>query len=487
MEQVLAAERLSDSPALVLLRADSRSAAVGLLAEHLGGEIRRMAAPTLFERIEEGLVELRDHGFDLPRTAQAYCSDWVGAGILIRRAGDGREETLELSDGALAAIRFVTGLADEHRTVTESRLVTIVERLRALAVATDPDVATRTAALRAERDRIDAEIERIELGEVDVLDRGRAVEQLLDVLALAAALPTDFARVRSELDRINGDLRRRLVEDAEDRGAVLDEVFRGVDHVAESDAGRSFEAFYALMLDAELGARFDGAVAALLDREFASGLGPARRSLRRLLPSLQDASAEVHDVMTSFSRSLRRFVQSRALGEERQLHRLLQAAQRDALEVARRVPPFRRLDLDLPLSAVPLASVGTLTLHDPADARSGELVVAGPTVEVDVASLRTLARESEIDLRELESAVDDVLDRLGAATIGEVLRQHPASQGVASVVGLLVLAEEQATALADGEELVGWTSLSGVERHGRVPRYLFQRPAQTSTAQEDPA
>ncbi len=87
----------------------------------------------------------------------------------------------------------------------------------------------------------------------------------------------------------------------------------------------------------------------------------------------------------------------------------------------------------------------------------------------------------------LEGAVDDVLDRLGAAPIGEVLREHPASQGVASVVGLLVLAEERATALTDGEELVGWTSLSGVERHGRVPRYLFQRPSQALTDEEDPA
>ncbi len=481
--RVLEAQRLAEGPALTLLRSDLRAVAIGLLTEHLGGEPRRLPAPVLFERISEDLSVLRDQGFDVPRTAQAYCAGWVEQGVLVRRVGDGREETFELSDGAMAALRFVAGLSEQRRSVTESRLVTIVERLRTLAVATDPDTASRVAALRAERDRLDARIAQVVAGDVDVLPVERALEQVRDVLGLAEELPADFARVRAELERINADLRRRLVEDPAERGTVLDDVFRGVDHLADSEAGRSFDGFHALMLDPELTAEVEQTVTALLDREFAAGLGGGRRALRRMLPSWQDSSTEVHDVMTSFSRSLRRFVQSRELGAEREVHRQLQGAQREALEVAQRVPPFRRLGLQLNLSAVPMTSVGAIVLHDPADARTVEPVLAAAeSPAVDVAALRELARASEIDVRELEANVEDVLDRFGAATIGEVLQQHPATQGVASVVGLLVLAEERADPLGDPAETVSWTSGTGVDRYGHVPRYLFQqrRPDQAA-------
>ncbi|GIG30212.1 DUF3375 domain-containing protein [Cellulomonas marina] len=475
LHRTLEASRLAEGPAWTLLRADHRAVAVGVLGEHLGGEVRRLAAPVLAERLEEDLVVLRDHGFALPQTAQAYLKEWTDQGWLVRRPAEGREETLELSDGALAALRFVAGVAEARRTVTESRLVTIVERLRALAVATDPDASSRLAALMAERDRLEARIAQVEAGEVDVLAPERALEQARDLLALAAELPADFARVRAELERINVELRRRLVEDPDERGAVLDDVFRGVDHLADSDAGRSFDGFHALMLDPELSADVEGTVAAVLDRPFATALGEGRRSLRRLMPTLQDSSTEVHDVMTSFSRSLRRFVQSRELGEERHLHRLLQDAQRDALAVAERVPPFRRLDLTLDLSSVPVGSVAALVLHDPADARVAADVLPAAVPPVDVAALRELARASEIDLRELQTHVDEVLVTQGTATIGEVLAARPATQGVASVVGLLVLAEEQGTRLEGEEETVAWTSTTGVERCGTVPRYLFVR------------
>ena len=51
------------------------------------------------------------------------------------------------------------------------------------------------------------------------------------------------------------------------------------------------------------------------------------------------------------------------------------------------------------------------------------------------AQLRELARETEIDFVELVAAVDDVLEHATTATVADVLAAHPATQGVASVVG----------------------------------------------------
>ncbi|WP_377086424.1 DUF3375 domain-containing protein [Pseudarthrobacter oxydans] len=471
---------MSEDPAWRLLRANNAAIAVAVLSKHLGGEQRRLAAPALFEQVEEDLEELRGNGFDLPQTAQAYCNSWRNDGILIRRTAEGsREETFELSLGSLQAIRFVTELSEPRQAVTESRLATILDRVRVLARETDPDSTSRLRALHEERARIDAQIERAAGGDVDVLSAEQAAERLRDVLSLIEEIPSDFARVRSELEQLNRDLRERLIEQDAPRGSVLDDIFRGVDLLAASEAGRSFSGFYALLLDPEQGRDFEDSIDTIMDREFTSRLSVTQvRTLRRILPTLQDRSSEIHAVMTAFSRSLRRFVQSQELEQDRLINRRLRSALRQALETSQSVKPYAKTELSLDLTSVPLNTVAALNMHNPADFEAAGEITEHDAETVDIEELRALARASEIDMIELTGNINAVLSRQSSATIADVLADRPATQGVASVVGLLVLAEEHATALS-GREDVTWqppafsTNGSGTTRRGTVGRYLF--------------
>ncbi|MGC0252222.1 DUF3375 domain-containing protein [Pseudactinotalea sp. Z1748] len=478
LSTAFAAQRLSaKDPAWTLLRAQHAAVAIAILGEHLGGQDQRLPAPVLFSRVDEDLAVLRDHGFDLPQTAQQYCASWRESGFLIRRAAEAtRDEFFELSEGALTAIRFVTQLTDRSQTVTESRLTTILQRVRELAVETDPDAASRLRALREQRDRLEAQIERVAAGDFEVLQTDRALERTRDILALTEELPADFARVRTEMEQLNRSLREKLIEQESSRGAVLEDIFRGVDHLAASEAGRTFTGFYSLILDPERSAELEAHLAELLERPFAEEI-PARqtRRLRRMLPSLQDASGEIHQVMTAFSRSLRRFVQSQELAQDRRIHRLLRQTLRTAMDLSDTVRPFHRVGPDLDLTSVPMASVGALRLHNPADSEVTEDVTTVEAAPVDVAALRELARTSEIDMKELTDNVAAVLAEAGPSTIGEVLAARPATQGVASVVGLLVLAEQHGTEVG-GAERVTWTAATGVARVGTVPVYLFTAP-----------
>lgn len=468
----LSARRLSeDSSAWSLLRGANAPAAVAILGANLAGEVRRLAAPELFEAVEAGLAELRAHGFDLRRTAVQYCADWLAAGHLVRRPGEAREELYELSEGALTAIRFVEQLVDPRPSITESRLATIVDRVHRLAVDTDPDVTRRIAALEKERDRIEAEIAALASGQVEALPAERAVERAVDILSLAAEIPEDFARVRGVLEELNREVRARLVEEPESRGAVLDDIFRGVDLLAESDAGRSFSAFYALVLDAERAASFEAEVEAIITRPFARGLSREDAwALARMLPTLQDAGSEIHQVMTSFSRSLRRFVQSEELAEDRRVHRLVREALGQVSQLAGRIAPYQPTGLELRLSAVSPSQISAMRLLNPADSETTEPVRTAASQLADLSQLRELVRTAEIDLAELSRNVNEVLARCGPSTVASVLLEHPATQGVASVVGLLVLAAEHATATTDRTEHVTW----GDSRGATVPQYLFE-------------
>ena len=59
-----------------------------------------------------------------------------------------------------------------------------------------------------------------------------------------------------------------------------------------------------------------------------------------------------------------------------------------------------------------------------------------------------------------------------APTVADVLARFPATQGLASVVGLLLLATEHATRAA-GDEVWTWTSPTGRMKSVRAPRYVF--------------
>ena len=465
---------LDDDASWKLLRADNAPVIAALLSAHLGGEHPRMPADELFEVLDHDLDRLRESGFDLKRNSQGYCTEWREAGFLIRRASEeARGETYELSPGALRAIRYLEQLATPRQTATESRLSSIAAQLGRLAIDTDPDATRRLAQLHAERDRIELAIERIHAGELDTLDPARALERIRDIVAQAEEIPVDFARVRAEFEELNRSVRAGIIESDATQRAVLDDIFRGVDHIAESDAGRSFSGFSTLVLDAEVAAAFDGDITQVLDRDFADELTPQqRRFLRRYIRVLEERSGEIQDVITAFARGLRRYVQSQDFQRDRVLQRLLREALGVGLEASAHTKPYRLTGLALDLSTVAMSGVGGVRLHDPAELDASSPVAVHEPATADLEALRALARETEIDFDELTGHVNAVLAEFDTCTIGEVLARHPASQGVASVVGLIALAAAQGV-VTEETESVRWRGGDERERSATIPVHRF--------------
>ncbi|MEO7147694.1 MAG: DUF3375 family protein, partial [Terrimesophilobacter sp.] len=236
---------------------------------------------------------------------------------------------------------------------------------------------------------------------------------------------------------------------------------------------RSFSGFSTLVLDPAIGTAFDDDIARVLDRDFAGELKPSdRRFLRRFITTLKDHSGEIHEVITAFARGLRRYVQSQDYQRDRKLRELLREAQAAGVQASRNIKPYSQTGLQLELSAVVLSSVGAIRLYDP-----GELTARAPIVRhepetVDLEMLRELARATEIDFAELTDAVNELLAHVEHCTVGEVLERHPATQGVASVVGLLALAANQGT-LAEGVETVRWRGVDDQARAATIQTHRF--------------
>ena len=294
-----------------------------------------------------------------------------------------------------------------------------------------------------------------------------------ELTALAEQVPGDFARVRDEIAVLNRSLRERVVSLDSSRGEVLDDVFRGVDRIEGSEGGRSFLGFHELLMDPESSARLDDDLETVLDRDFTARLPDADlRFLRRWRSTLAQESASVRRTMTGLSRSLNRFVRSRAFEEHRRLGAELAEAQRLAARLAAHTAPQTQLGIDLALTSVPMASIGSWRMRNPADTAVSEEIHGHEATRLDLEEVRRIVRASEIDLAELVDSVEAVLAERGAATVGEVLADRPATQGLASVVGLLLLARRRGQEVA-GDEAVAWTTSGGRERSARIPRFLF--------------
>ena len=469
-------QRLRAMPLWRLLAADNGPIVIALLQAHFSEGQKTIPASVLLERIGHDLERLREVGGELPQSAQAYVADWLSKGWFERRFPAGAaEEEYELSAAAASAIRFVASLIAPRVSATESRLATVIHELVRLAEDTDSDPQSRIASLIAERNRIDEHIQAVQQGKVKAISEEQAFERIREIMTLADELASDFRRVRSEFEKLNRDLRERILDEDGRRGEVLAALFSGVDVIAQSEAGRTFVAFWRLLTDLEQSLTLEQALDDVLSRQFAQQLETReRRFLLRIPRTLLDEGGEVHAVQQHFARSLKHFVQSREYLEQRRLMRLLKNAERAALALKDRIKVADQVGYTLGLTTSRIRSVSQWVLFDPALHRLEGGMVAGDAAPIDLETLSNLVAHSEIDFRALRRHVCAVLERHSQASIGQVLEYFPAEQGLGSVVGYMALGTRYGLR-GSGAEHVSWRGHDEEERRARIPEIHFLR------------
>lgn len=471
-----ALRNLREQPLWKLLAATKAPVVIALLQSLFVDADKALPSSVLLERLARDVDALRSTGEDLPQAPQAYVAEWLNQGWLTRRFPAGApEEEYELSAEALTALRFVTGLLKPRTTATESRLSVVIHQLSRLAEETNTSPEARLAALRAERDRIDRAIEEVERGGVKTLAPDRAIERAREVIALAQELAADFRSVRDEFERLNRGLRQSLMENEGSRGDVLEQLFAGVDLIGESDAGRTFNAFWRMLTDSEQAATLRESLDEVTGRPFARQLeSHERKFLLGLTSALLNEGRGVHDVLQHFARSLKSFVQSREFLEHRRLHGLLKEATQAALNAKDLVRPNEQVGFELMQSSSRIRSVSQWALYDPAQRVTDSSMLTAEPSELDLDAVSELVRQSEIDFRTLKAHLRAILERQSQVTIGQVLIEYPAEQGLGSVVGYVALGAKHGE-VTDGSEVVSWAGDDATQRRAKVPTIYFMR------------
>ncbi|WP_170954851.1 DUF3375 family protein [Polaromonas sp. AER18D-145] len=140
---------------------------------------------------------------------------------------------------------------------------------------------------------------------------------------------------------------------------------------------------------------------------------------------LLDEGGNVHEVLQTFSRSLRTFVQSREYQEQRRFSAVLRESQRDALAIKEQIRPNQDVGFSLWLPSAQLRSAAQWRLYDPADRAAAGGMEDAPKSGMTLQDIASMVRNSEIDFGVLRRNIYERLQQSSVVGIEELLRVYP--------------------------------------------------------------
>lgn len=464
-------------PAWRLLRADNAPLIVSFLGRvFVEGNARSVPMAELTARLDDCLFALNERlgeGF-FPKTAKAYLDDWSGpdSGWLRKYYPSGSDEVhFDATPAVEKAVSWIAGLQARTFVGTESRLNTVFDLLRQMAVGADGDRDSRLEELRRRREHLDAEIARVEAGEVPVLDGTALRDRYQQFSETARGLLADFREVEANFRLLDRELREQIATWDGSKGGLLDRVVGDRSAIADSDQGRSFHAFYDFLLSSRRQEEFSG----LLEKvQHLDAIAEPDPRMRHIHYDWLDAGERTQATVRLLSEQLRRFLDDQVWLENRRVMDILKSIEVHALQLRDHPAPavIAQIDATFPDVALPFER----PLYRPkAKVRiSGDDADTGDTEPADMS---LLFEQNHVDQARLAQAVRSALRGRGQVGLAEVLGDHPLTGGLAELVGYLALTDPTFTLVLDdsARDQVSWPGADGGERVADLPRAVFAR------------
>ncbi|MGW3959070.1 DUF3375 domain-containing protein [Amycolatopsis sp. NPDC005003] len=465
-----------NDPAWRLLRADNAPLVLGFLRKvFVDDNVRSISATELAGRLDDELYALNERLGEgtFPKPAKAYLDDWAapGNGWLRKYYPTGSDEVhFDATPAVEKALTWVDSLRARSFVGTESRLNTIFELLRQMAFGAETDPDVRLAELHRRRTEIDAEITRVAGGDFTVLDDSAQRDRYQQFAATARELLADFREVEANFRGLDRELRARIAGWEGSKGQLLDEVIGNRTTIADSDQGRSFQAFYDFLLSHERQTE----LTELLEKvQSLDAVGEPDPRMRHIHYDWLDAAERTQATVRLLSEQLRRFLDDQVWLENRRVMDILHSIESSALKLREHPTPALTCELDgtapalalpmerplyTPKEKVPLDSAGIVTAREDVDASA-------------------LFEQVYVDRERLCGIVRRELRERAQVGLGEVLGRQPLEHGMAELVGYLSLGDPAFQVVFDEttREQVSWTDDTGTERVATIPRVTFTR------------
>ena len=467
-----------NDPAWRLLRADNAPLVLGFLRKvFVDDNVRSISGTELAGRLDDELYALNERLGEgtFPKAAKAYLDDWAAPanGWLRKYYPSGSDEVhFDATPAVEKALTWVDSLRARSFVGTVSRLNTIFELLRQMAYGAETDPEVRLAELHRRRGEIDVEINRVADGDFAVLDDSAQRDRYQQFAATARELLADFREVEANFRGLDRDLRARIAGWEGSKGQLLDEVVGNRTSIADSDQGRSFQAFYDFLLSYERQSELTD----LLEKvQSLDAVGEPDPRMRHIHYDWLDAAERTQATVRLLSEQLRRFLDDQVWLENRRVMDILHSIESSALKLREHAAPDLECELDgtAPVLGLPMERpLYTPKKKVPLDSAG----IAAADEDVDSSAL---FEQVYVDRERLCGIVRRELRGRRQVGLSEVMARQPLEQGMAELVAYLSLSDPAFGVVFDEavHEQVRWSDASGVERVATIPRVTFTRMA----------
>ena len=465
-------------PAWRLLAADSAPLIASFLHRaFVLPNVRVMDQSSLAEALEDSLFDLRQQlgPAAYPKAAQEYLNDWAAneRGWLRKFYPPGSDEPhFDLTPATEKAIAWLVSLTQRSFVGTESRLLTLFDLLRQMSEGSETDPQTRLRELARRRDEIDAEIARVQQGELSLLDDTALKERFQQFTGLARELLADFREVEHNFRALDRRVRERIALWEGAKGALLQDILGERDLIADSDQGRSFRAFWDFLMSQDRQDELTQRLDRVLQLSPVAALKPDPRT-RRIHYDWLEAGEHTQRTVALLSQQLRRFLDDQAFLENRRIMEILRGIESRSLAMRSALPVGAFMEIDDTAAGI------ELPMERPLYSPAYKPAITRVTLEAgsDEADAAALFSQFVIDKAALARHIRQSLQQRTQVTLRELLQSRPLEQGLAELVAYLQLASERANTVVDDTigETVAWQGSDGQHKQARLPRVIFLR------------
>ncbi|EMY35369.1 hypothetical protein D477_004686 [Arthrobacter crystallopoietes BAB-32] len=463
-----------------LLRAQNGPLAIAFfMAAFTGPNQRNIGRQALIDTLDDVLFGLRDGlGEDrFPRPAAEYLDDWAAPekAWLRKYYAPGEDEPLyDLTATAEDVVRWVENLRGRDFVATQSRLTSIFQLLKTLVQESETDPEVRLAELQKQRDAIDAQMQQIRDGRIQVMSGPEALDHFQQLTALAKDLLSDFREVEQNFRQLDRQVREQIATWDGSQGELLESIFANQQDISGSIQGRTFQGFWDYLMSPQLRSELQD----LLDRatqiEALAGLDNIH-AIGELHQDWLPAVEQTQSTVRQLSQQMRRLLDDKVFLENKRIMQLIRSIEGNALAVRNDRPPATFMEVSA--QAVDVVLPFERPLYEPARrvAVDDEVFLAEDG-DVDPAAL---FEQFHVDKARLQDNIDAVLDGADQATLADITDAFPLSQGLAEIVTYFQLASDSpwASISPDVTQQLVWTLPDGSIREATVEQIIFARPS----------
>ena len=442
-------DRLKKShPALKLLAADNGPLIISFLFKvFIEPNVRALPISELQSRLADYIFNIREiHGEELyPRSAGVYLDEWANPerGILRKfYPRDQDEPEYDLTPAAAQAIDWLQGLADQHFVGTESRLLTVFDLLTDIVRRTETDPETKIQELEARKEALEQEIEQIRNHGILPHDPVQVKERVFQAEETARHLLADFRQIEYNFRTLDRETRERIATSDRAKGVLLDEIFAEQDMIRDSDQGRSFQAFWELLMSPAKQLELQELLQRVYELDEINDLEPDQ-FLARIKFYLLEAGEKVYTTGNQLVEQLRRFLDNQAWLENRRIMDIIKEIEKNSIEIKNNPPSDKFIPLDTIKLRLDLAM--DRSLFTPPK----QVELTKTNLEEGLADIKTdaLFNQVHVDEELLRGNIRKALQSRTQISLKSLLTEFPLEKGLAELVAYVNISTKIPTAM----------------------------------------